>query len=160
MKNILKIVLVVALCLSIPSITGCAGFNKAPGAGKVSTVDRASLLMSDFASTVSAAQQVEISMHQNKLGVDDATHHQIQEVFLLIGTKGSALTQLIATGGSAASIKAAISDLSVTINTDLANGVLGVKNQDSQKKLQTLVTQLSGLLATIGGAYFPAPTTT
>lgn len=105
----------------------------------------------DFKAAVQAFQNAE-SNEFVAGNIDAATHTKMEQGVLLVASGGQQLNMLLQQNASKQSIIAEIQAINASIQALNAQGVLGVKNQTSQKNLQIILQSVSVILQNIATA--------
>jgi len=109
---------------------------------------KAATFSKDFASTVLAAQQVEMVLHQQGK-ISDAEHKDLQEYFLQVALAGQQLDDAIVKWHSGEKTAGALVDALNKIETLQAEGVLHIRNPESQAQLRLAIESAKVILANI-----------
>ena len=110
-----------------------------------STTQKVATISKDFAASVSAAQQAEITFYNaGKISADE--HRAIETGFLQVSKVGPAIDAAVVAGNKAGILAALDSGIS-SLQTLIDSGVGNVKNADSKATLESLLLIAKSTLA-------------
>lgn len=113
----------------------------------------------DFKLGVAAFQQAEIQEFQAGR-IELVEHQKLEGEVERIGQAAQVLVSSLQSGASNTTIQANFSTVSAALTSLIDNGVLGIKNTQSQQLLKTLLQTVQAILANVGTLLAQPATTT